>query len=653
MASAESISPHVQDYAKAVYALESRAGAAVSTTDLAERLGVTAGSVSAMVRKLSEVGLLEHEPYHGVRLTELGRRVALEVLRHHRLIELFLADELGMPWDRVHAEAEVLEHVLSDELEQLIATRLGNPTTDPHGDPIPTTALQIDEPHTRSLDELGPGAAGRSRHRAGRSPGGRRPSTIRRPRVRPLPRGNPAPGRRSRASHAHRARAGGAMTLRRRSGVPALEAASAGESAVLADAAVGVPSALEQLLARGRLRATLAMLGPAFVAAIAYVDPGNFATNVQGGARYGYLLLWVVLLANLMAMLIQYLSAKLGIITDRNLPEVVRERFPRAVTWSMWIQAEIMAMSTDIAEFLGAALGLNLLFGVPLLPAGLMAAAIAFAILALQSRGYRRFELAISALLGLILLGFLYETLRIGPSAHDSLRGLLPGLHGASSLYLAVGIIGATVMPHVVYLHSALTNGRMPCRNDRERGRVLRFERLDVIVALGLAGVVNMAMLAMAAKLFHTHALADLSGIGQAHAELGRLLGGGAALAFAVALLASGISSSSVGTYAGQVVMAGFINLRIPLLVRRAITMLPAIAVLAAGLNPTSALVLSQVVLSFGIPLALVPLVMLTGRRSVMGVHVNRPLTTIVAWGIAILISALNMFLLYQQLFSG
>jgi manganese transport protein len=443
------------------------------------------------------------------------------------------------------------------------------------------------------------------------------------------------------------------MTLRRRSGVPALEAASAGESAVLADAAVGVPSALEQLLARGRLRATLAMLGPAFVAAIAYVDPGNFATNVQGGARYGYLLLWVVLLANLMAMLIQYLSAKLGIITDRNLPEVVRERFPRAVTWSMWIQAEIMAMSTDIAEFLGAALGLNLLFGVPLLPAGLMAAAIAFAILALQSRGYRRFELAISALLGLILLGFLYETLRIGPSAHDSLRGLLPGLHGASSLYLAVGIIGATVMPHVVYLHSALTNGRMPCRNDRERGRVLRFERLDVIVALGLAGVVNMAMLAMAAKLFHTHALADLSGIGQAHAELGRLLGGGAALAFAVALLASGISSSSVGTYAGQVVMAGFINLRIPLLVRRAITMLPAIAVLAAGLNPTSALVLSQVVLSFGIPLALVPLVMLTGRRSVMGVHVNRPLTTIVAWGIAILISALNMFLLYQQLFSG
>ena len=435
--------------------------------------------------------------------------------------------------------------------------------------------------------------------------------------------------------------------------VPALETVSKGASVALPDAGFGVPSALEQLLAKGRVRATLAMLGPAFVASVAYVDPGNFATNVQGGAQYGYLLLWVVLAANLMAMLVQYLSAKLGIVTDHDLPELVRARFPRAFSRGMWVQAEVMAMSTDIAEFLGAALGLNLLFGVPMLAAGLITGVIAFAILELQTRGFRRFELAITALLGIIFAGFLYEALRIGPSAHASLHGLLPGLHGAGYLYLAVGIIGATVMPHAIYLHSALTHGRMPCRNERERSRVLRFERLDVIIALGLAGVINLAMLAVAAKLFHTPALSGLSTLPAAHAQFGHLVGGAAALAFAVALLASGASSSSVGTHAGPVVMAGFINVRIPLLLRRAITMLPALVVLAIGFSPTSALVLSQVVLSFGIPLALVPLVMLTCRRDVMGVHVNRPLTTALAWGCAVLISALNVFLLYQQLLAG
>jgi len=430
---------------------------------------------------------------------------------------------------------------------------------------------------------------------------------------------------------------------------PALGAAGEGASIALEDG-VAVPSALEQVLAKGRLRATLWMLGPAFVASIAYVDPGNFATNIEGGAQYGYLLLWVVLAANLMAMLIQYLSAKLGIVTERNLPEVVRAHFPRRVTWGMWAQAEAMAMSTDIAEFLGAALGLNLLFGVPLLPAGAITGVIALAILELQTHGFRRFELAITALLGIIFLGFLYETLRIGPSTHGSLRGLLPGLDGVSSLYLAVGIIGATVMPHVIYLHSALTQGRMPCRNDRERGRVLRFERLDVIIALGLAGLVNLAMLAVAAKLFHARGLTQIAGIQAAHAQFGHLVGGGAALAFAVALLASGASSSSVGTYAGQIVMAGFINVRVPLLARRAVTMIPALVVLAVGMNPTNALVLSQVVLSFGIPLALIPLVMLTSRAEIMGVHVNRRLTTLLAWGCAIVISALNVFLICQQL---
>ncbi len=432
---------------------------------------------------------------------------------------------------------------------------------------------------------------------------------------------------------------------------PALEGAAADVASVALREGAASESALDQLLAKGRLRATLAMLGPAFVASIAYVDPGNFATNLQGGARYGYLLLWVVLLANLIAMLIQYLSAKLGIVTGQNLPQHIRTRWPRALTWGMWVQAEVMAMATDIAEFLGAALGLNLLFNVPLLPAGIITGAIAFAMLELQSRGFRRFELAITALLGIIFLGLLYETLKIGPSGHDALHGLIPGLSGSSSVYLAVGIIGATVMPHVIYLHSALTQGRVQAVNDRERSRLLRFERVDVIIALGLAGLVNLAMLAIAAKLFHTPALSGLTTIPQAHAEFGRLVGGGAALAFAVALLASGASSSSVGTFAGQVVMSGFINVRIPVLVRRALTMLPALTILALGMNPTDALVLSQVVLSFGIPLAVIPLVMLTGRRDVMGVHVNRPLTTVLAWGCAILITGLNLFLLYQQFF--
>jgi manganese transport protein len=336
-------------------------------------------------------------------------------------------------------------------------------------------------------------------------------------------------------------------------------------------------------------------------------------------------------------------------VTDRNLPQTIREHYPRPLTWAMWAQAELMAMSTDIAEFLGAALGLNLLFGIPLLPAGLITGLIAFAILELQTRGFRRFELAITALLGLILAGFLYEALRIGPSVHDSLKGLIPGLNGVGSLYLAVGIIGATVMPHAIYLHSALTQGRMPARNERERREVLRFERWDVVIALGIAGLVNMAMLAVAAQLFHTPGLSGLDSIQQAHTEFSHLVGGGAALAFAVALLASGASSSSVGTYAGQVVMGGFVRFRIPLLLRRAITMVPALVVLAIGVSPTSALVLSQVVLSFGIPFALIPLVMLTSRRDVMGVHVNGRLMRLLAWGCAGLITALNVFLILTQ----
>jgi len=310
----------------------------------------------------------------------------------------------------------------------------------------------------------------------------------------------------------------------------------------------------------------------------------------------------------------------------------------------------MMVASTDVAELVGDALGLNLLFGVPLLPAGLMAGVIAFLILELQRRGYRRFELAITALLGIVFLGFLYETLRIGPSARASIGGLIPGFAGTDSVLLAVGIIGATVMPHAIYLHSALTKHRVRPRDDEERRRILRFEKLDITIALALAGLINMAMLAVAVKLFHGTGHTQVTEIGQAHHLLGQLVSGGAALAFAVALLASGASSSSVGTYAGQVVMRGFIHVNIPVVIRRLVTMAPAIALLAAGISPTSALVVSQVVLSFGIPMALIPLVLISRDRAVMGVHVNARLTTVVASLLAALITALNVFLIYQQL---
>jgi manganese transport protein len=420
----------------------------------------------------------------------------------------------------------------------------------------------------------------------------------------------------------------------------------------MTDLALPAPSRLTQLRSRGRLREFLAVLGPAFVACIAYVDPGNFATNIAGGAKYGYLLLWVLVAANLVAMLIQNLSAKIGIATGKNLPELCREHLPRRVSLGLWIQAELIAMATDLAEFVGAAIALNLLFDVPLFSAGLITAVIAFAILALQNRGYRRFELAIIALLAIILGGFLYDTLRIGFDAGAAAKGFVPHFAGSESILLATGILGATVMPHVIYLHSALTQGRIPPRDDSEKRALLRFERIDVTIAMTLAGLVNISMLVIAASLFHDSGLTGVDQIGIAHEQFSRLAGGGAALAFATALLASGLASSSVGTYSGQVVMQGFIARRIPLAVRRAITMTPALIVLGVGLDPSRSLVLSQVVLSFGIPFALIPLVMLTRRRDVMGTLVNRPLTTAVAGAVAAGVSALNVFLLYQT-FTG
>jgi manganese transport protein len=403
--------------------------------------------------------------------------------------------------------------------------------------------------------------------------------------------------------------------------------------------------------APGRLRGVVTLLGPAFVAAVAYVDPGNFATNFSAGARFGYSLVWVILLANLMAMLVQYLSAKVDVATGRDLPELCRDHLPRTVSFGLWAQAELVAMATDLAEFVGAAIGLNLLFHMPLLAAGLVTAVVAFGILAMEQRGYRRFELAIAALLGLVLLGFAYDLVAVGASPAEAAHGLAPAL-GGGRLLLTVGIIGATVMPHVVYLHSALTKSRVPCRDDADRLRVLRFQRLDVIVALGAAGLVNLAMLFVAASLAHRPGGAGGGTIPAAHDALGRIAGGGAALAFAVALLASGLSSSSVGTYAGQVVMQGFLGRRIPLFLRRGLTMLPALIVLGVGLPPTASLVISQVVLSFGIPFALVPLVLLTRRTDIMGPLVNRKPTSAAAVGVTAVIVLLNGYLLYLTLAS-
>jgi manganese transport protein len=424
------------------------------------------------------------------------------------------------------------------------------------------------------------------------------------------------------------------------------------DPAVAAGITLPPPSALERIRARRGLRGILPLLGPAFVAAIAYVDPGNFATNIAGGSQFGYTLLWVVLAANLMGMLIQTLSAKVGLATGRNLPELCRDHLPRPASWGLWAQAEVIAMSTDLAEFIGASIALNLLFGVPLFVAGLMTAVVAFGILALQSRGYRRFELAIGAMLALILLGFLYETLKVGADWGAVARGFVPSFQGGDAVLLATGILGATVMPHVIYLHSALTQERIPAEDDRERRHLLRFMRVDVLIAMALAGVVNMLMLIVAASLFHDSGLTQVDTIEGAYHGFDTLVGGGAALAFAGALLASGLASSSVGTYAGQVIMQGFIARTIPLALRRLVTMAPALIVLAIGVNPTRALVISQVVLSFGIPFALVPLIWLTRRRDVMGPLVNHRTTTLLASLVAAAIIALNVFLLYQT-FAG
>jgi manganese transport protein len=427
--------------------------------------------------------------------------------------------------------------------------------------------------------------------------------------------------------------------------VAGVEEALPGEAAVL--------RAAERSLAgeRSGLKRLTPFLGPAFIASVAYVDPGNFATNMAAGAQFGYLLLWVVLAANLMAMLIQSMSAKLGIATGMNLPEVCRARFPRTVTFLLWIQAEVIAMATDIAEFVGAAIGINLLTGLPLFPAACLTGVAAFVILALQARGFRRLEAVIAAFVGVIVVAFGFQVVHAGASGPGIAHGLVPGFDGTESVLLAVGILGATCMPHVIYLHSALTQKRIVGTTPEARRRIFRFELVDVVIAMTIAGLINMSMLITAAAVFHSRGLTDVGDdLNAVYDGLDTYLGTASAVMFGVALLASGLSSSSVGTMAGQVVMQGFIARRIPLMLRRAVTMAPALLIIAIGVDPSRALVISQVVLSFGIPFALIPLVLFCRDRELMGTLVNRRITTVAAVVVATVIICLNAFLLEQTL---
>jgi manganese transport protein len=409
-------------------------------------------------------------------------------------------------------------------------------------------------------------------------------------------------------------------------------------------------SAARQVLAGQRrgVRAYLAFAGPAVIASIAYMDPGNFATNIQAGAKYGYSLLWVVLAANLIAMLFQALSAKLGIVTGRNLAEMCREHFPRPVVWAMWMVSEIAAMATDLAEFLGGAIGLSLLFQMPLFAGMAVTAAVTYGVLMFEGFGFRPIELIIGAMVSIIALCYVVE-LFITPVdwAAAAVHTLLPQIPDAAALLLSVGIIGATVMPHAVYLHSGLTQARMPVHNDRERRKVLRFSNQEVIVALTVAGLVNIAMVMMASGAFHA-GHTDVAEIETAYHTLTPLLGAGAAAVFLVSLIASGISSSTVGTMAGQMIMQGFIRFKVPILVRRLVTMLPAFVVVALGANATNSLVISQVVLSIALPLPMISLLIFTSRRDIMGQFVNSRLTFIAALSGTMVVLLLNIFLILQ-----
>jgi manganese transport protein len=401
----------------------------------------------------------------------------------------------------------------------------------------------------------------------------------------------------------------------------------------------------------GRL---LPFLGPAFIASVAYMDPGNFAANLQGGAQFGYTLLWVVVASNLMAIVVQTLSAKLGIATGKNLAELCRENFPRPVVIGLWVLMEIVAMATDLAEFVGAAVGFNLLLGIPLWLAGLLTAVVTVIILGLERYGFRPLEAVITALVGVIAVCYLVETVLDRPDWGNVLyHAVYPQFAGPESILLAAGILGATVMPHAIFLHSALTQGRITVKDPAQLRRLYLFERIDVLVAMGLAGLINAAMLIMAAATFYQSGMTGVGTLEQAYVTLQPLLGPAAGVIFALSLLAAGLSSSSVGTMAGQVIMQGFIHRRIAPWIRRLATMGPSLLVILAGWEPTRVLVISQVMLSFGLPFAVLPLAYFTSKKSCMGVLVNRRLTSIAAWTISGLIIALNAYLVYATFAGG
>ncbi len=397
------------------------------------------------------------------------------------------------------------------------------------------------------------------------------------------------------------------------------------------------------------LKAILPFIGPSFIACIAYIDPGNFATNIQGGAEYGYALLWVILLANVMAMVIQGLAAKLGIATGMNLAEVCRARFPKWVSYGLWITQEIAAMATDLAEVFGAAIGITLVTGMPMLASAVLTGLTVFIVLALQGSGFRQLEVFIGGCAGVIALCYVIETMLAKPAwGQIFYHSVVPSLPGNDAVLLSVGIIGATVMPHVIYLHSDLTRGRIVPASEDEARRIANFNKIDVIVAMSLAGVVNMAMLFMAAKVFHFTGHANVADIQSAYQTLTPLLGSAAALVFGISLIASGISSSHVGTMAGQVVMQGFVGFRIPIWLRRLATLVPALVAIYVGLDPTRTLVISQVVLSFTLPIPVITLIMFTRNRAIMGKLVNHPVVTAMAIACAVLILFMNVVLLFQ-----
>ncbi|HLI09741.1 MAG TPA: Nramp family divalent metal transporter [Ktedonobacteraceae bacterium] len=405
---------------------------------------------------------------------------------------------------------------------------------------------------------------------------------------------------------------------------------------------------------RKGLLALLPFLGPAFIASVAYIDPGNYATNIQSGSTYGYNLLWVIVLANLMAMLLQTMSAKLGIATGQNLAEMCRSQFRKPVVYGMWVVSEVAAMATDLAEFLGASVALNLLFGMPLIYATLITGVATYLILLLERRGFRSLEAVITVLVGVIAVSYLVETFLSRPNwGQVAFHSVVPWVGNTQSILFAVGIIGATVMPHVIYLHSSLTQERIIPRNEKEARRIFRWSIPDVVVAMGLAGLVNMAMLYMAAATFHAHGQSNVADISTAYKTLTPLLGSAASFIFAISLLASGLSSSTVGTMAGQVIMQGFVGFTIPVWLRRIVTMIPAVLVAIIGLNPTNTLVISQVVLSFALPLPVITLVMFTSRRDIMGTLVNKRITTLAAIACSVLILGLNIWLLYSTFAPG